>query len=359
MWAPRDLRAPSIAEVANEQTAEQARAYSIMGLPNFRLTFFLNILNYQRLANEIRKTPDFETYKYAYYGALFGCGPMEDFIPREVLAKFSSTYDQVFQDTIQDFSNQYAKRMKEDGPFDQFLVFNQDQGPANFEATSASRFIIVKLRYLTEGRGISMADWSLAPNPKAYIFSDGELYLKEIARSFEAELQQIPGLKLDYVNLDEAELTTLFGSQAQDFTGLKRLSCCNYDTTGPRPSDSPDDNCSILKKLSVQAFQGQGTFAPNPASGTLTPPPQQGFHRQPHELFNTCIGCHNVNNGSNLIFKDLPSLQAQLNKTGFANGTLRDEIRARLTTDDDSKMPPYDGLMSDEERASLSAYLTK
>jgi hypothetical protein len=358
--APNGLKAPSIAEIAGDVTLANTTAYSVATLPNFRLTFFLNLLNFQRLANEIKKTPDFDTFKYAYYGALFGCGPIEEFIPAEVSSKFSHNYNQVLQDSLQKFAAQYTDRVKQNGPFDNFTVFNHDNAPQNFEATSASRFIIAKLRYLTEGRGISIADWSLSPNPDAYIFSDGELYLKEVARSFETELSQIHGLKLDYVRLEEEDSKPLFGNHTVDFIGMKRLSCCNYDVSASEATHSMgDNNCNILKKLSLDAFQANGAVTPTIVSNQFTPSSQQGFHRVSAELINTCVSCHRLDNGSGLIFKNSGELKSLMSKVGYPHGTLRDEVIFRLSTDGPKKMPPYSGLMSNEERLSLSDYLTK
>jgi hypothetical protein len=357
---PEGLRAPSIAVVAGDVPSSKATAFSVATLPNFRLTFLLNLLNYRRIANEIKKTPNFETFKYAYYGALFGCGPIEDFIPAEISSKFSQKYNVVLQDTLQKIVAQYSVRLKKDGPFDSFGIFNQEQAPQNFEATSSSRFIIAKLRYLTEGRNISMADWSLSPNPDAYIFSDGELYLKEVARSFENELSKIPGLKLDYVRLDEADTEILFGTHAVDFKGMKRMSCCNYDSVAATEASESyrDNNCSILKKLSVDSFRAQGAVTQTVVSDQFTPNPEQGFHRVPAELINTCVSCHRVDNGSGLLFSSAAELESLMTKTGFPHGTLRDEMIFRLSTDGPEKMPPYSSLMSNGERQSLLKYLT-
>ena len=364
-----ELKTKSIEEVSGAlPTGQTPTAYSIDTLPNFRLTFFLNRLNYQRIAKLIEATPHFSTFKYAYYAALFGCGPIQEYLPTEVTAQFQQSYDQIFQDTIQKITAQFATRSQKDGPFDSFKIFNGETGPSNFEATSASRYIIAKLRYLTDNRGVSTADWSLAPTPDAYIFSDGELYLKEIARNFESDLSQIQGLVVDYVNLEEASTSDLFGARSKDFEGQKRLTCCNYDPAAGNPSTvsngtvlggNTPSNCSILRKLSLDAFQASGLGSGAGSTVAVGGDANPSHLRQPRELVTTCSACHgSIGNSTGLTFSDFDSLQAQLSKPGFAHGTLLDELQSRLKSQGPGMMPPFPGIMSDAERASVADALS-
>jgi hypothetical protein len=361
------LKGPSEAEI--EKGTPDPTAYSVATLPNFRLTFFLDELNYQRIAAQLKDSPNFSQYKYAIYGALYGCDPIDSFLPNSVTATFPMSYQQVLADTLNKLSAQYNDRIHSSGPVDSFgQDGNGNDMPSDFEANNASKYIIAKLRYIMENRGIKTQDWSLSSNPDAYTFSDGENYLKEVARSFKQDLGKIPELNLndDYVNLNEDQFTDIFGSHAQDFKGLRRLSCCAYDGVNDK---GMSNQCRAIQKLSLAQFATNANGVPcdndEHSSSPAGTPVQSMLNTSgailrstPPPLLNTCIGCH-VNGYSgapSIPFNDLPAFAAALKKPMSKNPskTLLQEIKDRI----DSGSMPKDIPISASEKAALESYFS-
>jgi len=116
-------------------------------LPASDLTQKLGSLNYRRIETLIRNSPDYEAYKFAILGALYDCEDYQAFFPQAVLAAMKRDLDFYLEDT---------KRVQEKSQLWRFLeVYHETVG---------------KLRFVFEGREISIRSWSMAMRDVAYSF---------------------------------------------------------------------------------------------------------------------------------------------------------------------------------------------
>lgn len=152
----------------------------------------LGYRNRNRVAQLIMETKDYPRYKYAILGALMSCEPIEDFIPEKIKAEHN---DRQFIDA--------DLRRHLEGKID--LLSTRDKIAAKLNSLSASSIEVLektlkspspervfladmqmkqaqwgqdagepiaRLRWLIEGRGISMENWSMdvGANPGHYRF---------------------------------------------------------------------------------------------------------------------------------------------------------------------------------------------
>ncbi len=108
-------------------------------------------MNYRRVARLLRATPDFDKYQYAIAAALYDCPNIEAYLPKDYAPK--QTYEWYLADTAKEFHgdvNHYH--------------FEHDEGT------------FAKFRFVIEGRGISMAQWStnFRGTPYAFVTPGGD-----------------------------------------------------------------------------------------------------------------------------------------------------------------------------------------
>ena len=104
-------------------------------------------LNYRRLAHLILQSPDFDTFKYAILGALYDCRNFDAFIPASIAKSMANPLSWYRADTDKSFS--------------------LDENRYFLESHAGS---MTKLRFLFEGRGLSMAKWSMSFRRSPYSF---------------------------------------------------------------------------------------------------------------------------------------------------------------------------------------------
>ncbi len=107
-------------------------------------------LNYQRVARLLRATPDFARYQYAIAAALYDCPDFDEYLPADTTPH--RTYAWYLTDT--------TKRFKGD-----INAFHHEHDYTQF----------AKFRYVLEGRGISLAKWSMnfRGNPYSFVTPGG------------------------------------------------------------------------------------------------------------------------------------------------------------------------------------------
>lgn len=214
--------------------------YKLSTFPNFRLSFMLNRLNYERIADLLKKTPNFEAYQYLIYGSLIACDKIEDFVPTSMRASFPNSPQSYIDQTVTDTDKNFYSNIELDGNPKIYTDANGEH-PKNDDKYRTVKTMVGDLRWIIEGHhGINMSDWSMAFNDKAYTFSDGEHYFRDVCMNFLPELTKIPGFKLDFISTEDRD--GFMGTRAKDLKGTKRISI-----------GSPE-NCALLKQASLDAL---------------------------------------------------------------------------------------------------------
>lgn len=136
---------------------------------NGRLNRALNLHSMTRMLRLMAATPNFCKYRYAVQAAVIGCEDIQSFIPENVHKDFSS-YATIAADTKalgakldEEFKKAYPQPSEQRAP----SYFFEEKKIAN-------------LRYLFEGRGISMNGWS-SDHVTGYGWSDGTYELRDFA----------------------------------------------------------------------------------------------------------------------------------------------------------------------------------
>lgn len=128
-------------------TLYQLKARGRRRLPNLELTQKLSALNFRRISRLVRQTPDYARYKFAIFAALLDCEDIESFLPETDRTHHAGSA----ADWLKDTEASLRVRVKNPQP--------------DYHAPYVS-----KLRYLLEGRGISMKDWSMSHSQETYNF---------------------------------------------------------------------------------------------------------------------------------------------------------------------------------------------
>jgi hypothetical protein len=330
-------------------------AYSVSGFPNFRFTMHLNQLNYKRIAKMLRESPDFEKYKYAIFAAGSNCPAIETFLPPQELKKFSHS-PAYYEKATRDSMKEHLSKLTTAHP-PEFAFHDENSGhdlPFNFELDgSTSHYITEKLRYLMEGRGISIDNWALSPVPGAFAYSDGEVYFIDVLRDFDQEMRSIPGLVVDDVPFgrEYAEAPQFFGKHATDFKDFKRYGCCSF---GSEPTSTGMKNCRILRKLSLASFPKASTDCPdckveNAGAPAIDPRPITDVANRSLKIpkvVQGCLKCHSgPDRGGPNIPLDHPTEFVTLLKE---NPDMAKEISHRIRGGGYSQMPPERKLSAPE-----------
>lgn len=144
-------------------------SYRMDKRPNDRLNRILNLQSMVRFVRKLTtETPNYCEYRYAILAALIQCDDISSFLPDTLRSGFPK-FENVLADTIRIEQN-LLDLQKKNNPTTYFGI---DQF---FDAKA-----IAGLRYLLEGRGISMRFWSTDPIAK-YGWGDGEYHVGDFAR---------------------------------------------------------------------------------------------------------------------------------------------------------------------------------
>lgn len=157
--------------------------------PNVRFSIYMSGLNNIRIARRLKQLPTFQKYKFALLAAILRCKDVPDFLPKEVRraheAQLNADYSKLGEETRKVTKSEFAGRVDAftrllGANFDLNQVFDLRQ-----ELDLYSSAVMSGLRYLIEGQGTKIDDWSLsyAPGDYSYSFGAGPYGPEGIARS--------------------------------------------------------------------------------------------------------------------------------------------------------------------------------
>jgi hypothetical protein len=351
-----------------------------LGLENETINGDLGSANAIRLARLLRKTPDYERFKFAIMAGLLECKNFQHFLPQSELDSLMATMNRRFNlekdwtklrveqqlraiykhdhhFVIADYIleptqarivpaaelSQYPVKPPPDKkyPYDQFIEkFKGDYGssPAmlrlyldTIHAQGITRAdpAQANLRLLMEGRGLNIDKWFLDLSQPTYRLQDGKGAAERTAQELiRLEATQDPVLKR-YVYGD----------------GTKEL-------------------CKKLKELSIASLSGDGSRTE--ATACCTSPEAQShaaavleklpMPKRVHNLMaDKCDDCHNPDYGHapEIPFRSEQGFNQWLNRTGN-----RDKILFRLNTKDEKQRMPRTERLENEDRDLLIKYLS-
>src|SRR5206468_1393959 len=161
----------------------------------------------------IRHSPGYCQYKYAISAALEGCSGIPDFLPQSVRARHGS-FDAMATRSAQDkraLDAEYraAIDFSPEDPRYAGDVFRR--GPAAFVDSDGHDERTTDLRYLFEGRGVSMQDWSIDPGGH-YVFGDGVYDLSVLRDLLQLADSDLYGIGPDCATLKTKSLAALKGA---------------------------------------------------------------------------------------------------------------------------------------------------
>jgi hypothetical protein len=261
-----------------------AGAPRMVARPNSRLNTRLSDRNFVRVSNLIRSTPQYGQFRYAINAALSGCmncSSIGNYLPESVSSRFSHSCEA----DRSDLSSNDALHSGRD-----FNHFDPE--------TTAT------LKYLFEGRGIGIGDWTMSLDRSSYDFSSPRGGLNDL---------------LVQLSKDDKKISP-------DLSG---------------------GDCSALSKRSLAALNSIGgeliCTAPPTASISLDPSLKLIPSLIPPDSLKLCIGCHTGAHpvGPLIPYDDLSLLRKRLHESGnYPHGkTLYDEIEYRLKATNSNHMP--------------------
>ena len=157
--------------------------------------------NFQRIAANLKASPDYDKYKYAFFGAIRKCD-VNTFLPADVQITFANNVDfyinqaQAFDRKLQQERGSYVKRTE---------TFYEPK-------------VIGSLRYLLEGRRVNAGAWSMVLGEETYSLSTGSYGVIELGPMILAQSPELKGM--DCKDLKKKSLiafggTSFFESEAQ------------------------------------------------------------------------------------------------------------------------------------------------
>lgn len=161
--------------------------------PNRSFTKSLARLNFKRVRRLLRSTPDYERYKYGLLGAINNC-KIETFYPDRIHARMDQPLAHYITDS-QRIEKRISERQKEFGASGNTFYRHEHVG---------------KLRYLVEGRGISMDGWAMPFGPRPYNFSTGNSGIEDLTRFLAADVENMT--RADCDELKRLSLEAFSGS---------------------------------------------------------------------------------------------------------------------------------------------------
>jgi len=334
----------------NQNYYGEGLAALLDGKINGRVNNDLSAANGYRLAEIIRKTPEYDKFRHAIAGALLDCPDYASFFPVRTSNRIDKNLNAIFN-LGKNYGKQGAKIVLDlfwqDGPHQFGDIMNMTGattfGPADppkdetdlakrlFEYAGKSKTmyaltldtlkrqgrqrsnsIPVKIRYVMEGRGIDITSWFMDLAQPSYRLMDSHWGGEQILWPL---LKRDPG----FADIRDEAL-----------------------------SIQPQSNSKIRKNVCDQLQKKSAT-------ALLKAPPIPGYSRSPFELSNppgdypavfsqVCTKCHVQESiGPRIPFDDPHAF-----KTWLSNPINYREIKYRLYAPDDRRMPPTKILTSNE-----------
>ena len=289
--------------------------------PNEELSRLLSEMNFKKIINEIIKSSQFSSYRYAILGTLHkDCGELQEFIPEAMRTIFLKQYEDFSIQTQE--RNQQQQSLKNGRAIS--LKYQKENKAEETESLNAFRFLVEK------GLGISTEQWTTAMEVRTYDFTTPSL---------------------TSALLENLLLKRISGLDPTDST-IKKLTQLNQMSLS-------EPYCRFLKSQSKIELDTQNKTAPQtqskwanantPAAISPTPPP-------PPAPLKSCMECHKGEVASAIPFQDPQALAKLLNIKKYPRGTLLEEITYRLSRNAGADKMPRDANLSDSEQKNLEAY---
>ena len=156
--------------------------YFNVGRPNLQFNILLSLLNSQSIARQIKEKPELHSFRYAMLGALrcdadFGDpATLSEWIPAEITARFSKSYQEIAADVNESIENSYAERETRQllilqSLKSQMSISDWEHAFRRKEKPYADRTI--RLRYILEGANFGFPKWSMEFGARNYVFFAG------------------------------------------------------------------------------------------------------------------------------------------------------------------------------------------
>ena len=283
--------------------------------PNEELSRLLSRENMKRIAETIRKSPQFSRFGYTLLASVTrDCGQIDEFVPEEMRPSF--------RDQWRSFEAQADKKNADQEEMKRRRSLSFDYKP---DAASRSEVIALNaLCFIAEkGMGLSTRQWTTA-------FEEGTFDFKS-PQSIDSEF----------------ELQILAALAPHDDQLMKLFSL--------RKVSSSEKYCDHLRRQSQKSLKDLATFDALSVSGFRTPSSSRESLPTP-SLVRKCIECHDGIVGPDIPFGDPHGLSPLLRGGNYPHGHLLEEILFRLSPEAGSDRMPKRMNLSEVERAELANY---
>lgn len=299
-----------------------------------------------RLLRIMKESPGFQEMRFATLGILLGCDP-KSLIPDQISRMFPRSPADFYSETrsFAQWENDRRRKSRhdhglpDDGHSVIELAYHEDPRAQGKIYGLAVQFrAIVGLRWLYENRGIPTHDWHMNFDSNFYSFADG---------TPRAMHYMLPDL---VEAVGDAEVSALFTGLKERppsaFAGAMFLAYEDFKTNSELKS-----RCDVIAKKSHDALNAvkdvKQLFVAESKPGLLS-------------AIESCRRCHGPAGGSRTAFTLMePRVGSELSKSGFINGTLRDEILDRIdaSAPDSHRMPYLSIPLSVNQTRELKKYL--
>lgn len=330
------------------------------GAINKKYSQILAEMNHDRLVQVIMRTPHYNEYKFAIFGALATCPDINSFLPSQINAIHTNEdylypylhgpiTDKMLSDAVTDFE---LKQTLKGDPFgtgnpmtiiqtgDSFTDFlprsnNQALIKFNWDSKVRQEFYgatvwYAQLRYLFEGRNpsVSMREWSIDPKKGFYRFNNDER-----------------------VDDDEVLIPKKLRTADPELTAVKEIVPFDFDSPTP---DEMKVGCDKLQELSLARLSGNKVSSTLIAESKVKPIGRTGFEVIQHE----CKICHTlqVMEAPKFPIEDQKEFEAfATSYSGFFGKAMCE----RVTREEHQPgiMPKY-GPLSDPDKRAILSYLS-
>jgi hypothetical protein len=308
--------------------------YTVNKMPNIIFNILVSRLNYKHINKFIRKSPHFREFKFSILAALFDCERIDQFIPDDLRVRFKMNYNDILNESIAGALSNFDDLKK----IDQLDHQGQSEilDKYFFKETKYLN-VFAKLRYLFENRGISLSDWSMSFNRRAYAFSNGISNIYDLLLFYLEDLKTL-GVKLDYREL--RNYREYFGITPAEFGKAEYVSTYGFARPG---TDVFKENCRILKTHSLENL---GVLSDSFKLGDVSIIQHEPRTRSVKELAQLCAGCHNQGRaGAPVIpFHDTKELSRKFKDSPYFLETAVRRIQSKTS----SRMPPNQDLSESE-----------
>lgn len=284
--------------------------------PNAHLSRLLAGLNAEAMIQDIVSSPRFHLLRYAALASLAkDCGDLSNYLPPSLALQVSAGFGEFVEETRRvNREQQQVKQLR--------VASNAYRGQDNAEVVED----LAATRYVAEALlGVNTREWTLALEKDTFDFTSPQ--------SFAQELE-----------------VKLLGAIKQGDSDLQNMA--SYREVG-----QAHKYCKYLMKKSAESMIGwEGVNAQLSAAPNSTVPRIQSMAKSVPAMLHLCANCHQGEIAPALPFSNPQETALRLKQTGFARGSLLDEILYRLSAQAGQDRMPRGVNLTDDEVENLKQY---